>query len=81
MRRSGDAKLVDATGYRCPIPVILMEQALRGLAPGGRLTVIADDPLAAVDIPHYADLKGFAAERLVSAPGLCVFQVTALEKP
>lgn len=71
--------LLDATGYRCPVPVILMEKALRALAPGARLKVIADDPIAAVDIPHFCREAGHRAERLASGPEVCVFLVTAKE--
>jgi tRNA 2-thiouridine synthesizing protein A len=70
---------LDARGYRCPIPVLLVERALRGLPDGGRLTVTADDPVAAVDIPHFCRQAGFAAERLPAPEGLCVFLVTAKE--
>ncbi len=71
--------VLDATGYRCPMPVVLMEKALRAMAPGGRLKVIADDPVAAVDIPLFARQGGHGAERLKGEEGrdgLCVFLVT-----
>jgi tRNA 2-thiouridine synthesizing protein A len=68
---------LDATGYRCPIPVLLMEKALRTLHSGGRLHVTADDPIAGVDIPHFCRAAGHAVERLPSDPSICVFLVTA----
>ena len=68
---------LDATGYRCPIPVLLMEKALRGMAPGTRLEITADDPVAAVDIPHFCYEAGHGVERRPAAQGLCVFLVTA----
>ena len=70
-------RALNATGYRCPLPVLLMEKTLRGMAPGERLEITADDPVAAVDIPHFCREAGHAAERLPAAPGLCVFLVTA----
>lgn len=70
-------KTLDAVGYRCPMPVILMEKALRDLPEGALLEVIADDPVAAVDIPHFAGQAGHGVERLASDGGLCVFLVTA----
>ncbi|MEE2690268.1 MAG: sulfurtransferase TusA family protein [Pseudomonadota bacterium] len=76
---------LDATGLRCPMPVIRMEALLRQLPPGARLKVIADDPVAAVDIPLYARQAGHAAERLAaeeaSAGGICVFLVTRCGNP
>lgn len=71
---------IDLTGYRCPIPVIRAEAALRGLAPGARLRIVADDPLAAVDLPHFCREAGHTVEQLPSDPPLCVFLVTRGEK-
>lgn len=43
---------VDAIGLNCPMPVLLARKALAKLPAGGRLTVIATDPLAGLDIPN-----------------------------
>jgi len=43
---------VDAIGLNCPMPVLLARKALARLPVGGRLTVIATDPLAGLDIPN-----------------------------
>lgn len=73
--------LLDATGYRCPTPVLLLEKALRRMRPGERIRIVADDPVAAVDIPHFARKAGAAAAREAPGPdvppGACVFMVTA----
>jgi len=50
--------VLDTTGHRCPIPVVRTEAMLRALPPGARLDVLADDPLAAVDIPHFCRQAG-----------------------
>lgn len=71
-----DGATLDVTGYRCPLPVIRMEAALRRMESGARLIVIADDPIAAVDIPFHCREAGHGVFRIESAPGLCVFQVT-----
>lgn len=68
--------LLDLTGHRCPIPVIRLEAALRRAEPGARLRVVADDPVAAVDIPHACREGGHEAERLPAEGGVCVFLVT-----
>lgn len=72
---------IDARGLKCPLPVLKMEAMLRRMAPGARLRIAADDPLAAVDIPHFAIAGGHACERLEEQSGLCVFLVTRGEKP
>lgn len=72
---------IDAKGLRCPLPVLKMEAALRRLPPGASIRITADDPIAAVDIPHFAAESGHRCERLSGPPSLCVFLVTRGEKP
>ncbi len=67
---------LDTRGYRCPLPVIRLEARLRTLPQGAQVTVIADDPVATVDIPHFCREAGHNVTRLESAPGICVFLVT-----
>lgn len=43
---------LDLGGLKCPLPVLRTRKALRGLPPGGVLTVICTDPMAAIDIPN-----------------------------
>lgn len=62
------------------MPVIRAEALLRKLDPGARLKILADDPLAAVDIPHFCRLAGHTVERLEAADEICVFLVTRAEK-
>jgi tRNA 2-thiouridine synthesizing protein A len=57
-----DAEL-DATGLLCPLPVLKARKRLLALAPGGVLRVIADDPAAAVDMPHFCAEQGHALIR------------------
>ncbi len=76
--------ILDVTGHRCPVPVIKLEAKLRRLEPGDQVTVIADDPVAAVDIPHYCRKAGHLAKRLTEKEkngDCCVFQVTHSAKP
>lgn len=63
------------------MPVILMERELRRLPSGMSLKVVADDPLAAVDIPHFAREKGASVTRLRDENGACVFLVTGGGNP
>ncbi len=67
---------LDTSGYRCPLPVIRLEAALREMADGAQVTVIADDPVAVVDIPYFCREAGHNVARLESAEGVCVFLVT-----
>ncbi|MEM9170769.1 MAG: sulfurtransferase TusA family protein [Pseudomonadota bacterium] len=74
-----DATL-DCRGYRCPVPVLRLEARLRAAGPGVRLLVLADDPIATVDIPHFCRESGLTAERLPDRDGACVFLVTRGDK-
>lgn len=53
---------LDLRGLKCPMPALLARKALARLAPGTPLTVLADDPLAVVDIPHMCNREGHAVE-------------------
>ncbi|HEY1073006.1 sulfurtransferase TusA family protein [Brevundimonas sp.] len=51
--------LVDARGHRCPVPSLRLRKAMEGLAPGARLTLLATDPMARIDVPYLmGDLGG-----------------------
>ncbi len=53
---------LDLRGLKCPLPALMARRALARLPPGARLAVVADDPLAAVDIPHMCHHEGHAVE-------------------
>jgi tRNA 2-thiouridine synthesizing protein A len=44
--------LVDARGHRCPVPTLRLRRALEQAPAGARLRLLADDPLARIDVPH-----------------------------
>jgi tRNA 2-thiouridine synthesizing protein A len=46
--------VVDARGLRCPLPLIRARLALRALAPGETLVVLATDPEAPIDLAALA---------------------------
>ncbi len=52
-----DAEL-DATGLKCPLPVLKARKRLMALAPGQVLRVLADDPAGVVDFPHFCAEQG-----------------------
>jgi tRNA 2-thiouridine synthesizing protein A len=56
--------LVDARGHRCPVPSLRLRRALECAAPGTIVTLLADDPLARIDVPH---LIGSGPHRLLEA--------------
>jgi tRNA 2-thiouridine synthesizing protein A len=50
--------LVDARGHRCPVPTLRLRRALEAAPPGARVRLLADDPLARIDVPHFAAQAG-----------------------
>ena len=45
--------IVDARGHRCPVPTLKLRRALAEAPVGALVRLIADDPLARVDVPHF----------------------------
>ncbi len=48
---------LDALGLLCPLPVLKARKRLQALPPGDELTLLADDPAAMVDVPHFCAEK------------------------
>jgi len=51
--------VVDARGHRCPVPTLRLQRALRRAEPGQKVRLLADDPLARIDVPHFLAAKGY----------------------
>ena len=50
--------LVDARGHRCPVPTLRLRRALEAAPAGACVRLLADDPLARIDVPHFAAQAG-----------------------
>lgn len=55
---AAEAVTVDALGMSCPLPVIELAKAIGRVRVGGTVTVLADDEVAAVDIPAWCWTQG-----------------------
>jgi tRNA 2-thiouridine synthesizing protein A len=53
-----DPNTLDAVGLLCPLPVLKARKRLQSLRKGDALTVLADDPAAVVDVPHFCAEAG-----------------------
>jgi len=51
---------LDARGLLCPLPVLRARRRLEAMPPGTVLRLVADDPAAAVDVPHFCAETGHA---------------------
>ncbi|WP_212525495.1 sulfurtransferase TusA family protein [Actibacterium sp. MT2.3-13A] len=49
---------LDASGLLCPLPVLKARKRLKDMAQGQVLRLIATDPAAVVDVPHYCNESG-----------------------
>lgn len=49
---------VDAVGLLCPLPVLKARKRLQQMQPGQVLRVLASDPAAVIDIPHFCQQSG-----------------------
>lgn len=50
--------VVDARGTRCPVPVLRLAAAVRGVPEGTSATVLASDPAVEHDVPAWAAMRG-----------------------
>jgi tRNA 2-thiouridine synthesizing protein A len=48
----------DARGLICPLPVLRARKVLMAMRPGEVLRVLATDPMAAIDLPHFCAEAG-----------------------
>jgi len=53
---------VDARGLLCPLPVLRLRKRIAALAPGQIACLLADDPAAHVDVPHFCAEAGHTFE-------------------
>jgi tRNA 2-thiouridine synthesizing protein A len=49
---------LDVTGLLCPLPVLKARKRLQALLSGSVLHVIATDPMAMIDMPHFCSEQG-----------------------
>lgn len=72
MTQSNDATVaatLDATGLLCPLPVLKARRALKPLAPGAVLEVLATDPGATKDFEHFCRTTGCEMVEAGEEPG------------
>ena len=49
---------MDARGHRCPVPTLRLQRALSRAPSGAVVRLLADDPMARIDVPHFAAQNG-----------------------
>lgn len=51
-------KELDATGLSCPMPLLRLAKAVKGINSGEVLKMVATDPGSLEDVPSWVDKKG-----------------------
>lgn len=72
---------VDARGHRCPVPTLRLGRALKAAPPGATVRLLADDPLARIDVPHFAGQAGIELLETTEAGGVWTFLVRRRQSP
>lgn len=73
--------IVDARGHRCPTPSLMLQKAMRDAAPGARLTLLATDPMANIDVPHLMTGMGGRMVSIDEAGGVLTIVVETPAAP
>ena len=74
---SNPTETLDALGLLCPLPVLKARKRLKSMPAGSVLRVLADDPAAIIDVPHFCAESG---HRLLSQEEVEGRQVYLIEK-
>ncbi|ADG10592.1 SirA family protein [Caulobacter segnis] len=61
--------LVDARGHHCPVPTLKLRKAHEAAAPGAELVLWATDPMARIDVPHFAGQIGATVLEIADLAG------------
>lgn len=74
---TNDTDTLDALGLLCPLPVLKARKRLKSMPDGALLRILADDPAAVVDVPHFCSEAGHA---LVSQSDETSHQIYVIRK-
>ena len=58
--------VIDTTGLRCPLPVLKVRKKLPILKETDLALIIADDPLAEIDLRHFCSVKSYEIKNVSS---------------
>ncbi len=68
-------RTLDVTGLNCPLPVLRARKALKDVAVGDCLTVLATDPASSIDFRHFCDSSGHQLVDASEADGVFTFVI------
>ena len=68
-------RTVDARGHLCPMPIVMANREMRGMAPGEVLRILATDRGAKADFPAWAEDTGNDLLHAGEEEGALVFYI------
>ena len=72
---------LDAIGLLCPLPVLKLRKRLHGVAVGDHVRLLADDPAAFVDVPHFCVESGHTLVETTTEGAAAVYLVRKEARP
>ena len=73
--------IVDARGHRCPTPSLRLQKAVRAAPAGARVTLLATDPMARIDVPFLMKDLGGRTVSVEEADGVLTIVVETPAAP
>ncbi|MCA3709725.1 MAG: sulfurtransferase TusA family protein [Phenylobacterium sp.] len=74
MTDSSEDFVIDARGHHCPVPTLRLRRALEGIH-DQVVRLIADDPMARIDVPHFVREAGAELIETTETAGVLTFRV------
>lgn len=72
---SNDDQQVDATGLKCPEPVMMLHAAIRRAGVGDVVCLMATDPSTQRDVPSFCEFLGHSLLETTRAQGHFFYRV------
>ena len=73
--------IVDARGHRCPTPSLRLQKAVQAAPAGARVTLLATDPMARIDVPFLMNDLGGRTISVAEADGVLTIVVETPAAP
>ncbi|MBR9842411.1 MAG: sulfurtransferase TusA family protein [Rhodobacteraceae bacterium] len=66
---------IDAIGLICPLPVLKLRKRMKPLPAGTRVRLLATDPAAVIDVPHFCNEAGHTLIESSDTDGTLTFLI------
>lgn len=70
-----DAVVIDVRGLKCPLPVLKAAKRIAAHPAGARFVILATDPMAAIDVPHFCQEQGHRLKWQAEDEGVLRFAI------